>query len=315
MADTSMTQIIEKSDTKSRSVPPLPFKLELDNAYFQPYEVKMLEEHLHDSREFVAVLDNFKYPQLVLLLNSLIAGAMAFYRDRLGIETEEKFFRSKFENLLDYKARVGCQEHIESCLNEGCQFLNLRCAVRKIKEDIASVAKIFELRKNRSQIPHVAIELFFKRIIEDYNCIGIVLSDKSGAPKIFTTDGSGLSGVIAQGVRRLADAIETGEFKFSLAGEPYLVFNQRFPLTEELTRKVQATHHHPYMSKFIQKLTFCSCGFEFAHEKMVLSIIYIGDNMLTQFLKKTIRGIERIKVETDPEARLRQGFGQPVDEG
>jgi hypothetical protein len=288
--------------------------LELDPSVFTTDEIRAVHEQIHSSQTFLDLLGSLTYDKLQHLLEHLIEAANVYYRKVLGVESAEKLIKSKLENLLDFKDRVGCSEAIEACLHEGCFRLNPTCAVRKLKEDILVVAQIFESRKNRSSIPHVAIELFFKKMIDDFNCIGVVLSDKSGSPKVFTTDGSPISNVISQGIHRLSDAIEDHEFRFSSRVSPFLVFNQYFPVDRTLIAKIQAFNRNPDLTKYIRKITFSSVGFEITHEKMIFSIIYLGDNILKHFLKRAIDGIERIKIETDPDARLRAAFGKRSSE-
>lgn len=284
--------------------------LELDPSSFSADEIRLIHENIHDSQSLLEVMNQFTYEKLQHLMNNLMRSAGRYYQDVLKVPQAEKHIKSKLENLLDYKDRVGCSESIESCLHEGCFRMNANCAVRKTKEDILAIAQIFESRRNRSTIPHVAIELFFKKLIEDHNCISVVMSDKSGAPKIFTTDGSAISTVITSGIHRLAEAIRDHEFRFSNPNAPFLIFNQHFPLDDTMASKLQAFEKNPDLKKYIKRLTFSSVGFEIVHEKIILSIIYLGDNMLRQFLMKAILGIERIKVETDPDARLRAAFGR-----
>ncbi|MBL7958683.1 hypothetical protein JNL27_00450 [bacterium] len=286
---------------------------ELDPRLFDDDKINRIKSRFHIYKEYDSFIEELNYDQLRNFLEALIRTAVAYYSEALNISANEKDIRNKFENLLDYKERTGCSESIEACLNEGCFQLDSRCAIRKIKEDILTVAQIFESRKNRSHIPHVAIELFFKKIIEKHNSIGLILSDKFGSPKVFTTDGSAISPIISEGIRRLSDAITEHEFRFAQFGEPFLAFNQRFPLDEELASKLEAVEKNPELTKYIKKVTFSSVGFEIAHEKMILSIIYLGDNVLTKYLKHVIGGIERIKIETDPEARIRSGFGKNAE--
>lgn len=286
---------------------------ELDSRLFDDDKIQKIKSRFHIYKEYDSFIEELNYDQLRNFLEALIRTAIAYYSEALNISANEKDIRNKFENLLDYKERTGCSESIEACLNEGCYHLNPSCAIRKIKEDILTVAQIFESRKNRSHIPHVAIELFFKRITDKHNCIALILSDKTGSPKVFTTDGSSISPIISEGIRRLSDAITEHEFRFAQFGEPFLAFNQRFPIDDDLTTKLHAVTKNPELTRYIKKVTFSSIGFEIAHEKMILSVIYIGDNILNQYLKHMINGIERIKIETDPEARIRSGFGKNVE--
>lgn len=286
---------------------------ELDSRLFDEEKIDRIKKKFHIYKEYDTFIEELSYDQLKNFLEALIRTAVEFYSEALNISANEKDIRAKFENLLDYKARTGCSEPIEACINEGCHHINPECAIRKIKEDILTVAQIFESRKNRSHIPHIAIELFFKRLIEKHNCIGLILCDKYGAPKVFTTDGSSISMIISEGIRRLSDAITEHEFRFPQFGEPYLAFNQRFQIDEDIAAKLQAVEKNPQLTKYIKKITFSSIGFEIAHEKMILSVIYLGDNVLNQFLQKMIDGIERIKIETDPEARIRSSFGKNVE--
>ncbi len=288
----------------------VPHRFNLDSNLFSLEEIQAVHECIRTAEDFVQLLGTFSYAQLMNLHDALIETSLIYYRDTLEIPTNEKALRGQFENLLDYKERTGCSEPIEACLHDGCHLLRPDCALLKIKEDVLVLAKVFELRKHRSSIPHVAIELFFKKIIDNYNCIGLILSDKSGAPRVFTTDGSGISPIITQGTRRLADAVTEQEFRFSNPPKPYLVFNQKFLLDDAVTRKLHVAERNPDLTKYIKEITFSSVGFEIAHEKMILSVIHIGDNQLHEFLKKTIDGIERIKIETDPDARLRSEFGK-----
>jgi hypothetical protein len=287
--------------------------LDLDSKLFDDEKIIQIKSKFQVYKEYDSFIEELNYNQLENFLEALIRTAVVFYSEALNISASEKDIRNKLENLLDYKARTGCPEPIEACIHEGCYHLNPACATRKIKEDIGSIAQIFESRKNRSHIPHIAIELFFKRVIDKHNCIGLILSDKFGSPKVFTTDGSGISAIISEGIRRLSDAISEHEFRFAQFGQPYLAFNQRFPIDEDLAVKLQAVQKNPHLTKYIKKITFSSIGLEIAHEKMILSVIYLGDNMLNQFLKKMIDGIERIKIETDPEARIRSGFGKNTE--
>ncbi|MBL7994256.1 hypothetical protein JNM05_02695 [bacterium] len=286
---------------------------ELDSRLFEDDKINRIKSRFHIYKEYDSFIEELNYDQLKNFLEALIRTAVAYYSEALNISANEKDIRNKFENLLDFKERTGCSESIEACLNEGCYHLDPQCAITKIKEDILTVAQIFESRKNRSHIPHVAIELFFKKIIEKHNSIGLILSDKFGSPKVFTTDGSAISPIISEGIRRLSDAITEHEFRFAQFGEPFLAFNQRFPLDEELASKLEAVEKNPELTKYIKKVTFSSIGFEIAHEKMILSIIYLGDNVMTKYLKNVIDGIERIKIETDPEARIRSGFGKNAE--
>lgn len=286
---------------------------ELDSRLFDEDKIHRIKSKFHIYKEYDSFIEELNYDQLKNFLEALIRTAVAYYSEALNISANERDIRNKLENLLDYKERTGCSEAIEACLNEGCYHLNPPCAIRKIKEDILTVAQIFESRKNRSHIPHVAIELFFKKVIERHNCIGLILSDKFGSPKVFTTDGSSISPIISEGIRRLSDAITEHEFRFAQFGEPFLAFNQRFPIDDDIADKLEAVGKNPELTKYIKKITFSSIGFEIAHEKMILSIIYLGDNVLSQFLKKVIDGIERIKIETDPEARIRSGFGKSAE--
>ncbi len=307
---TSESELNNSGESSAR----LQSSFELDSRLFDDDKLEQIKSKFQIYKEYDSFIEELNYDQLRNFLEALIRTAVVFYSEALNISANEKDIRGKLENLLDYKTRTGCAEPIDACLNEGCYHINPECAVRKIKEDILAIAQIFESRKNRSHIPHIAIELFFKRLIEKQNCIGLILSDKFGAPKVFTTDGSGISAIISEGIRRLSDAITEHEFRFPQFGEPYLAFNQRFPIDEELANKLQAVQKNPHLTKYIKKITFSSIGFEIAHEKMILSVIYLGDNMLGQFLKKMIDGIERIKIETDPEARIRSGFGKNVEQ-
>ncbi len=284
--------------------------LELDPSAFSQDEIRIIHENIHDSQSLLEVMSHFTYEKLQHLMDDLMTSASRYYQDVLKVPQAEKHLKGKLENLLDYKDRVGCSEPIEGCLHEGCFRLSANCAVRKTKEDILAIAQIFESRRNRSTIPHVAVELFFKKLIEDHNCIGVILSDKLGSPKIFTTDGSAISTVITSGIHRLAEAIRDHEFRFSGTSEPFLVFNQHFPIDDGLASKLQPFEKNPDLKKYVKRLTFSSIGIEIVHEKIILSIIYLGDNMLRQFLLKAILGIERIRVETDPDARLRAAFGR-----
>jgi hypothetical protein len=299
--------ILKKPESKRA---PAPKRFDLDPKLFSAEQIHSVNQSIRTAQDFVQLLNDFNYGQLTNLQEALIEASLVYYRDTLEIPTNVKALRSQYENLLDYKERTGCSEPIEACLNDGCFQLRPDCAVRKIKEDISVLAKIFELRKHRSSIPHVAIELFFKKIIDNYNSIGLILSDKSGAPKVFTTDGSGISSIITEGTRRLTDAVAEQEFRFSKPLKPYLVYNQRFPLDEAVMRKLHVSERNPELTKYIKSITFSSVGFEIAHEKMILSVIYFGDNLLHQFLKKAMDGIARIKLETDPEARIRSEFGK-----
>ncbi|MBX7152420.1 hypothetical protein K1X84_12315 [bacterium] len=307
------TMAPETVTSQTTSNPDVLLEVGLDPALFKPHEIKAILDHIHVPKEFPILLETFHFEQLDGLLASLIAAGVKFCRERLNMKADEKTIRNRLENLMDYKERVGCSEPIEACINDGCHNINLKCATRKTREDILRIIDIFESRRHRSEVPHVAIELFFKKLIQDYNCIGLVLSDKNGSPKIFTTDGSGISTVITDGAHRLSEAIEEGEFRFSKPGEPYLLFNQRFFITQTLSEKLVALENNQPLSKYIKKITFSSVGFDFAHEKMILSIIYIGDNIIRTYLQKAIAGIQRIKLETDPEARLRYGFGRSLE--
>ncbi len=285
--------------------------LKFDSGIIPDKKTGLILDNIH-SPDFIQVLDTFTYPQLTHILDAMIQAAILYYQKRFRIEANEKTIKSGFENLLDYKERTGCAEPIDACLTEGCYQINPKCAIRKIKEDIICVTKIFELRANRSHIPHIAIELFFKKVINDFNCIGLILSDKYGAPKVFITDGSRISSVITAGVRRLTDAVADYEFRFSTAGEPYLVYNQRFPIDDTLAHKLHAFEKNKDLIKYIKHITFSSIGFEVAHEKTILSVIYIGDNLLGTYLQRLIDGITRIKIETDPDARIRETFGRKL---
>ncbi len=285
--------------------------LKLDPALIPEKKISFICDHLH-SPDFHSLLETFNYPQLTHLLDGLISAAIDYYRIRFGMAADERTIRSQCENLLDYKERTGCSEPIDDCLNEGCYHVNPKCAIRKAKEDIVVITKVFESRSNRSHIPHIAIELFFKKLIQDYNCIGLILSDKFGTPKVFITDGSRISSVITTAMRRLADAIAEYEFRFSVPTEPYLIFNQRFPIDATLISKLASIEKNPDLIKYIKQITFSSVGFDVAHEKTVLSIIYIGDNTIRQYLQRLVDGITRIKIETDPDARIRQTFGRRI---
>ncbi|MCB0833720.1 MAG: hypothetical protein KDC45_09675 [Bacteroidetes bacterium] len=281
--------------------------LDLDAHLFSETEIDEIQSRFQAYRDFNSYIERFNYEQLVNILDNLVVASVVHYR-LIGLATSEKDIRNRLENLLDFKGRTGCPESIESCLHEGCFSLRPSCAMRKVKEDIFLVTEIFESRKNRSHIPHVAIELFFKQIIENHNCIGIILSDKTGAPKVFTTDGSSISSVISEGTRRLADAVAEQEFRFSDREETYIVFNQRFAINKELADRLVAFEKNPELARYIKFLVFASIGLELAHERMILSILYMGDNLLRSFLRRIVMGVERIKIETDPEARLRSGF-------
>lgn len=285
--------------------------LKLNPKVIPEKKIHYIHDHLH-SPDFQSVLDTFTYPQLTHLLDGLVAAAIEYYRLRFNMAADERTIKSQCENLLDFKERTGCSEPIDECLNEGCYQINPKCAIRKTKEDILVIAKVFESRANRSHIPHIAIELFFKKLINDYNCIGLILSDKFGTPKVFTTDGSRISSIITTAMRRLADAIADFEFRFSVPSEPYLIFNQRFPIDATLVPKLAAIEKNPELIRYLKVITFSSVGFDVAHEKTVLTIIYIGDNMIRQYLQRLVDGITRIKIETDPDARIRQSFGRRI---
>lgn len=284
--------------------------LALDPQVFNSEEIQVIHLSLLQPDAFRELLDRFNYHQLNNLLDALIKDGVLYYQEKHGVTTTERTIRTRCENLLDYKERIGCVEPVESCLHEGCIHLKPACAVRKVKEDVLNVARLFEARKNRSTVPHVAIELFFKKLIEDYNCVGLILADKWGTPKVFTTDGSGVLSVISEGSRRLTDAITDREFRFTKTGDPYQVFNQKFHIDAKLAERLHAVEKNPDLTKFIKRITFSSIGIEIAHERIILSVLYMGDNLLHQFLGKTISSIERIKLETEPELRIRAGFGR-----
>lgn len=285
--------------------------LKLDEKIIPEKKISYILDHLH-SPDFPSLLETLTYPQLMHLMDGLIAAAIEYYRLRFNMTADEHTIRSRCENLLDYKERTGCKEPIDECLTEGCYHINPKCAIRKSKEDILAIVKVFESRANRSHIPHIAIELFFKKVIQDSNCIGLILSDKFGTPKVFTTDGSRISSVITTAMRRLSDAIADYEFRFTAPNEPYMIFNQRFPIDANLIPKLSAFEKNPELMKYIRTITFSSVGFEVAHEKTVLTLIYIGDNTIRQYLQRLIDGITRIKIETDPDARIRQSFGRRI---
>jgi hypothetical protein len=285
--------------------------LKLDKSVIPEKKINLIFENVHTT-DFFQILDTFTYSQLTYILDEMIHAAILYYQQRFNMTADVKTIKSRFENLLDYKERTGCSEPIDSCLTEGCHNINIKCAARKIKEDILCVTKIFESRANRSHIPHIAIELFFKKVITDFNCIGLILSDKYGSPKVFITDGSRISSVITGGIRRLSDAIADYEFQFSKPDEPYLVFNQKFPIDETLAHKLLAFEKNKDFPRFIKQIMFSSLGFDVAHEKTILTIIYIGDNMLVSYLQRLIDGITRIKIETDPDAKLRETFGRKI---
>ncbi len=276
---------------------------------FSVEELAAIHRKVHTHPEFAALLNSFSYPQLSNVLQNLISDAVVIHR-RHGLD--EKAVRNRCENLLDYKERTGCVESIESCMHDGCHTLKISCATRKTKEDILNVLQLFESRKNRSQVAHVALELFFKKVIEASNVIGIVLGDKIGTPKVFTTDGSGLMPIISEGSRRIGDALTEHEFRFS-AGESLQVFNQYFPLDSQMAHRLLVIEKNPGLAKYIHRLTFASVGVEIAHERQILSLIYVGDNHLPRILPRVLEGVLRINIETDPEMRLRSGFGKKPD--
>jgi hypothetical protein len=76
--------------------------------------------------------------------------------------------------------------------------------------------------------------------------------------------------------------------------------------------KLASIENNPDLIKYIKQITFSSAGFDVAHEKTVLTIIYIGDNTIKQYLQRLVDGITRIKIETDPDARIRHTFGRRI---
>ena len=281
------------------------FQVELDSILFETELTESVNKSVLHPSTLDDTLAPLTYKQLDHLREQLIQAAAAYLHDVRKIDTNEKKLSRELEDLLEFKVRTDCEVDIEICAQGGCSAVNQKCAIRKAQEDIVHIAKLLDKRKRRSSEPHIALELFFNKLIHDFNCIGVILADKLGAPKIFATDGSGISRTITVGTHRLQDAILDHEFRFSKHGGPYMAFHQRFSIEEMENIKIKVFHKNPDLRRYLKNITYTSVGFDVAYERIILSIIHLGDNQLEDILPRALLGIRRIRVETDPEAKFR----------
>ncbi|HMV27715.1 MAG TPA: hypothetical protein PKA26_12620, partial [bacterium] len=94
--------------------------LALDPQVFNSEEIQVIHLSLLQPDAFRELLDRFNYHQLNNLLDALIKDGILYYQEKHGVTTTERTVRTRCENLLDYKERIGCVEPVESCLHEGC---------------------------------------------------------------------------------------------------------------------------------------------------------------------------------------------------
>lgn len=272
---------------------------------------RLVRDYLNDntaSEETITreLLDESPVEDWIHIREQIIELAIDYYGSRLNLGVERSYFQRKMESLEVYKERVGCTHPVTLCQLDKCGELDPTCQANRIRSQIERLIQLFEVRRNRSQVMHLAIELLFTRVLKDSRCISVILMDKSCKPRVFVNDGSKVSNVAVESARKLAKAVKAGDFVFSKDGE-MIVHHQRFPIDDELVEDLRPFRDFPEIQGYFNFLRIKSVGFEVGFEKMILSILYVGELSVNEYFISAIQGIRRIMIETDPETRLREG--------
>lgn len=149
---------------------------------------KKIRKNISDWHYIDSLISSFSPEQLIELEIFLWNEAIEFAEGTLQKKLAREYITGHMEPTANYHRRQMCGEPLLACRANYCIHSNPACASRKLKEQIRSIAKVFDRRTFRDMAHDRALENFLKNLIRKFSLFSVIVTTENGMPVAAMSD-------------------------------------------------------------------------------------------------------------------------------